>query len=65
MQADTEILYGEIGEFRPIKTAEQIAAEERFNAVTEMLGIVSGCSLKRALEKLHDHGYRKPKGTNQ
>jgi len=37
MQTSTEILYGEAGEFRPIKTAEQIAAEERREAIDQMV----------------------------
>ena len=64
-QSGDKITFSNPRYFRPIKTIEQIAAEERFNAVTEMLWLVGGCSLKRALEKLHDHGYRKPEGTNQ
>lgn len=37
MQADTEMLYGSAGEFRPIRTPEQIAAEKREVAVKELV----------------------------
>lgn len=66
MQTDTEILYGEIGEFRPIKTAEQIAAEERLKAIDEMLEICNAVPEGESkLAHLYDAGYRKTKGTNQ
>ena len=50
--------------FRAIRTPEQIAAEEKGCAVTDMLCIVSGPDLKgrgvtNQLEALHDAGYRK------
>jgi hypothetical protein len=52
--------------FRPIKTAEQIAAEERLQAIDEMQrdsgwqGKGGGCPFA----SLYDKGYRKPEGAN-
>ena len=50
-------------EFRPIRTPEQIAADERGAAIDEMLAATpapgSDISL-RVCEKLYDAGYRKP-----
>jgi hypothetical protein len=52
--------------FRPIKTAEQIAAEERLQAIDEMQrdsgwqGKGGGCPFAA----LYDKGYRKPEGAN-
>lgn len=50
--------------FRPIRTAEQIAAEEREKAIDEMAGWagVTGLDLdieRRILGRLYDGGYRK------
>lgn len=50
--------------FRPIKTSDQIAAEEKGRAVNDMLGIVcdpalKGRGLSNQLEALYDAGYRK------
>lgn len=74
MQAKEEILYGEVGEFRPIKTKEQIAAEERDKAIEDMVALVAkgqdysvqaetGTStadyVMNACKQLHDAGYRK------
>jgi hypothetical protein len=46
------------GAFRPIRTPEQIAAEERAKAIKEMLSIVGG-SEHRVCVELYDAGYRK------
>ena len=50
--------------FRPIRTPEQISAEEKGRAVTDMLGIVCDPALKgrgvsNQLEALYNAGYRK------
>ena len=46
--------------FRPIKTPEQIAAEERSAAIQEMMGVASGFGrFLDILESLYDAGYRK------
>lgn len=46
--------------FRPIKTPEQIAKEEREAALKDMKSIVMGSSLNHGmLESLYDAGYRK------
>lgn len=48
------------GLFRPIKTPEQIAAEERFQAIDEMNDLILGWGVeKRMLAVLYDAGYRK------
>lgn len=45
---------------RPIKTPEQIAAEERENVLADMYGAVMGSSgIAGGLEALYDAGYRK------
>lgn len=53
-------------EFRPIRTPEQIAAEEREKAVSEMAAIAqvaTGLIVNRAdFEALYDAGYRKLEG---
>lgn len=67
MQTKEEILYGEVGEFRPIKTKEQIAAEEREKAIEEMVqffmnyyGNPKGAEQYLLIcRSLHDAGYRK------
>lgn len=46
-------------EFRPIRTAEQIAKDEREAALKEMLAVTGGSS-RRAAKALYDAGYRKP-----
>ena len=55
--------------FRPIRTPEQIAAEERDNAIQEMSGIarkVTGFGINIAdMAALYDAGYRKVKDGNQ
>lgn len=46
--------------FRPIKTPEQIAAEERLRAIDEMYETVMvGGSIRIGVEALYDAGYRK------
>lgn len=45
-------------EFRPIRTPEQIAEEEREKAIKEMIGFIGG-SRRREAEYLYDAGYRK------
>ena len=66
MQTKEEILYGEVGEFRPIKTKEQIAAEEREKAIEEMYSLTFASTSQEVLdaqrqvcEALYDAGYRK------
>lgn len=66
MQCENEMLWGESGEFRPIRTPEQIAAEDRSNAVCEMVRIwnipPTGPEFYRALDRaelIYDAGYRK------
>ena len=46
--------------FRPIKTPEQIAEEERLHAIDEMYDLILGWGVeKRMLAVLYDAGYRK------
>ena len=46
--------------FRPIKTPEQIAAEERLHAIDEMDDLILGWGVdKKMLAVLYDAGYRK------
>ena len=46
--------------FRPIKTPEQLTAEERENVLADMYGAVMGSSgIAGGLEALYDAGYRK------
>ena len=46
--------------FRPIKTPEQLAAEERENVLADMYGAVMGSAgIAGGLEALYDAGYRK------
>lgn len=46
--------------FRPIKTPEQIEAEERLHAIDEMNDLILGWGVeKRMLAVLYDAGYRK------
>ena len=62
MQADSGILIGEKGEFRPLCTPEQIAAEERRAAILEMKGHLSFSDYREAEQHcaaLYDAGYRK------
>lgn len=48
-------------EFRPIRTPEQIAAEERKEAISKMLryAAITGESYRDVCGKLYDAGYRK------
>lgn len=46
------------GCFRPIRTPEQIAADEREARLKEMIALVGGSS-RRSAEALYDAGYRK------
>ena len=56
----TDMFYGLAHEFRPIKTAEQIAAEKRENAVNEMVDSLNRYnSIHEACGMLYDCGYRK------
>lgn len=46
--------------FRPIKTPEQIAEEEREKTIEDMFEIVmTGTSIRHGVEALYDEGYRK------
>ena len=48
------------GLFRPIKTPEQIAAEERLHAIDEMIDFVVPCiTYRNLIGALYDAGYRK------
>lgn len=49
------------GLFRPIKTPEQIAEEERLHAIDEMihLAVVPGRKYRHVMSALYDAGYRK------
>lgn len=49
------------GLFRPIKTPEQIAAEERLHAIDKMmhLSVVPGRKYRDVMAYLYDAGYRK------
>jgi hypothetical protein len=52
--------YGHAVEMRPIRTAEQIAAEERDKAIKEMTARTEHGGLKSWAEYVYDHlGYRK------
>lgn len=49
-----------VDEFRPLRTPEQIAAEEREKAVVEMEQLIGGAKTwPEALRRIHDAGYRK------
>ena len=49
-----------VGLFRPIKTLEQIAAEERENVIADMYETVTkGVNIKYGVAALYDAGYRK------
>ena len=51
----------DVVEFRPIRTPEQIAADEREAAVAEMLGLFGGTDSRDTylMQLLYDAGYRK------
>ena len=55
------LYYGDAGEFRPIRTPEQIAAEERENAIKDIAALIGGlwASEIECAEFLYDAGYRK------
>lgn len=58
----TDMFYGLAREFRPIKTAEQVAAEEREKAIEEMIRTTSDgitCMDRYDAEQLYKAGYRK------
>lgn len=65
-RGDLAIYYPEVDSvyFRPIRTAEQIAAEERKRGIDEMHRISGepsyGSSIRACLGELYDAGYRKP-----
>jgi hypothetical protein len=60
MQADSGILIGEKGEFRPLRTPEQIAAEEREKAIAEMrAALPDWAAPENICPMLYDAGYRK------
>jgi len=46
--------------FRPIRTPEQVAADEREAAIKEIEELIAGYSYRNCAEILHDKGYRKP-----
>lgn len=61
---DEIVIHPIAAKFRPIRTPEQIKAEEKGRAVTEMLSIVMSADLKgrgvsAQLEALYEDGYRK------
>ena len=58
-ESDGLLYYGEPNEFRPIRTPEQIAADEREAAVNGML-CYDARSRRGLAEALYDAGYRKP-----
>ncbi len=49
------------GLFRPARTPEQIAAEERLHAIDEMADLArrGGSTFKKMMSALYDAGYRK------
>lgn len=58
----TDMFYGLAREFRPIKTAEQVAAEEREKAIADMMEVTSdgiSCIGKDDALALYKAGYRK------
>ena len=62
-----EVFHGNASDFRPIKTAEQLAEEEKVTAIAEMRAVVmaaSGCTVATISEclatvALYEAGYRK------
>ena len=60
-ESDGLLYYGEPNEFRPIRTPEQIAADERDAAAVELYDLISGPGDNMAAAKrVYDAGYRKP-----
>lgn len=47
-------------QFRPIRTPEQVAADERDAAIKEIEELIAGYSYRHCAELIHDKGYRKP-----
>ena len=60
-EVDGLLYYGEPNEFRPIRTPEQIAEDEREAAVAEMLGLFGVADSRDTylMQRLYDAGYRK------
>ena len=64
---ETDMFYGLANEFRPIKTAEQLAEEEKVTAIAEMRAVVIAASDRKratiaectATVALYEAGYRK------
>lgn len=69
---DGLLYYGSAGEFRPIRTPEQIAADERAAEIRAMGRVIAADEERRrvccatcaraAVEAIYDAGYRKAKG---
>lgn len=60
-EVDGLLYYGEPNEFRPIRTPEQIAADEREAAVNEMHKLyIQGAKHHGGLYAIYDAGFRKP-----
>lgn len=59
MQCENEMLWGEAGEFRPIRTKAQIEAEERERVVKQMIEDSRPMNRRAVCEDLYDAGYRK------
>ena len=57
--------YAHAVEMRPIRTPEQIAAEEREQAISEMIQFCSELPCRQSCADLYDAGYRKVKDGNQ
>lgn len=63
----TDMFYGLAHEFRPIKTAEQLAAEEKVAAIAEMRAVLMAASDRKSVTlveclatvALYEAGYRK------
>lgn len=54
-----DVYDGSVTAFRPIRTPEQIAAEEREAAVAEMINSARPMNRRSVCEDLYDAGYRK------
>lgn len=61
-RGDFAIYYPEVDiiQFRPIRTPEQIAADEREAAIKDIEDMIAGYSYRHCAELIHDNGYRKP-----
>lgn len=53
------LIVGNIANLRPLRTPEQIAADERENAISLMIADSDGCLGPSEASKLYDVGYRK------